>query len=446
MSKIGIIIAREYFQRIRNKWFLVMTILGPLLIAGLMIVPVWLAIQSTKNQKILVVDETHLFLNSLQSTKNVEYINVASTQAQGEAMLTEGDFTGMILINKEFTTNSTIQLKYKKEPSRATVEYLKSAIEAKYFEYKLKSNNIPDSVIKVAKGDVIVAEEKLKDDGKSEDKSYEAKVAIGIGLSVFIYMFIFLYGMQIMRGVMEEKTSRIVEVIISSVKPFQLMMGKIIGIALVGLTQFILWVILSLTLTTVLNQTVLKDMRKDSEEQKENLETVFHKGSSADFQNLNKIGTKMPVLQSMQGVDDINFLQIILCFGFYFLAGYLFYGALFAAMGSAVDTEADTQQFMLPVTIPLIIGFVFANYVALNPNSDIAFWLSVIPFTSPIIMMVRLPLGEVPSWQLALSMISLILGFICTTWVAGKVYRTGILMYGKKPSWKELGKWLFYKS
>lgn len=139
----------------------------------------------------------------------------------------------------------------------------------------------------------------------------------------------------------------------------------------------------------------------------------------------------MPVLQSMQGVDDINFLQIILCFGFYFLAGYLFYGALFAAMGSAVDTEADTQQFMLPVTIPLIIGFVFANYVALNPNSDIAFWLSIIPFTSPIIMMVRLPLGEVPSWQLALSMISLILGFICTTWVAGKVYRTGILMYGK---------------
>jgi ABC-2 type transport system permease protein len=285
----------------------------------------------------------------------------------------------------------------------------------------------------------------IDDQGKSVDDKFETKMAIGIGLAVFIYFFIIMYGMQIMRGVMEEKTSRIVEVIVSSVKPFQLMMGKIIGIALVGLTQFFLWVVLSLTLTGVINATIMKNIIKDTQVQQAQKEQVFKTGANMNIKEMQKINTPMSLINEQKGLNDVDFTAIIICFGFYFLGGYLLYGALYAAMGAAVDTETDTQQFMLPVTIPIILSFVFAQYVAMNPTSSLSFWLSIIPFTSPITMMVRLPFG-VPMWELALSMSLLVVGFIFTTWIAGKIYKTGILMYGKKTTWRELGKWLFYKS
>jgi len=240
---------------------------------------------------------------------------------------------------------------------------------------------------------------------------------------------------------MEEKTSRIVEVILSSVKPFQLMMGKILGVALVGLTQFLLWVILTITLYSVATVTILKNIDIKQVQQKEQIIKI---GADLKYSDMKKIDRPNVVTEVWNDFKSIDMLTIFLCFLFYFLAGYLLYSALFAAVGSAVDNEADTQQFMLPITIPLIFSFVIAQNVIQDPESSMAFWFSIIPLTSPVIMMVRMPFG-VPAWELALSMGVLVLGFVFTTWLAARIYRTGILMYGKKVTWKELGKWLFYK-
>src|ERR1035437_6988260 len=265
-------------------------------------------------------------------------------------------------------------------------------------------------------------------------------MAIGFGAGILIYLFIFLYGVQVMRGVIEEKTSRIVEVIISSVKPFQLMMGKIVGIAMVGLTQFVLWVTLTTILYGIGQATFLKDFSdiKNSALQ-QNVIPSMPNQVKIQQQNINYSEAG----EMIRGLQNINFVQILFAFLFYFLGGYLLYSALFAAVGSAVDSESDTQQFMMPITIPLVISFVAAQFIMQNPEGPLAFWLSIIPFTSPVVMMVRLPFG-VPLWEFALSMALLVITFIFMTWLAGKIYRTGILMYGKKVSYKELWKWLRY--
>jgi len=258
-------------------------------------------------------------------------------------------------------------------------------------------------------------------------------------------MFIFMFGTQVLRGVIEEKTSRIIEVIISSVKPFQLMMGKIIGVAFVGLTQFVLWIILTLSFITIA-QTALSDSFNFNKTEKElvvnnktiNNEVLTQISTDKQFKNQEINGI-------LESISSFNYELIILSFLFYFLFGYLLYAALFAAVGSAVDSEADTQQFMLPITIPLIFGILMSQYVINNPEGSLAFWLSIIPFTSPIIMMVRIPFG-VPMFDLVLSMFMLIAGFVCCTWFAAKIYRTGILMYGKKVNFKELWKWIRFSS
>jgi ABC-2 type transport system permease protein len=447
MGKIGIIISREYFQRLKNKWFWIMTILGPLMIAGMMVFVVYLAIKDKTEQKIIVVDEKKIFIDSLKSTKNIRFVTIASTQAQGEALLLTGDYTGMLFIPQNFGTASAgaAILKYKKQPSFTTIEYLTKILESSYFELTLQANQVPDSVIKLSKAPVKLITQKLTVDGKEIKENYEAKIFVGFALGFCIYFFIFLYGVQIMRGVMEEKTNRIVEVIISSVKPFQLMMGKIIGIAMVGFTQFVLWIILTFTLTGVMNATLFKSIIDDKEQAKENKEIVFKHGADMKIKELGTVNTPNELIGKAEGLEDVDFVAIIFYFGIYFLGGYLLYAALFAAVGSAVDSETDTQQFMLPVTLPIIFSLICAQFVAMNPDGPLAFWLSMIPFTSPVTMMVRLPFG-VPGWQLGLSIFFLIAGFIFTTWIAGKIYKTGILMYGKKASWKEIGKWLFYKS
>ena len=248
-------------------------------------------------------------------------------------------------------------------------------------------------------------------------------MGIGFISGILIYMFIFMYGTMVMRGVIEEKTSRIVEIIISSIKPFQLMMGKILGVALVGLTQFILWILLTIIMATVAELTFLDA------------------NSMATTMSTDEQSIILTQLTSITG--GINLTQIFLSFIFYFLAGYLMYSSLFAAVGSAVDAEADTQQFILPITIPLILAFVLIQPIMDNPEGSLAFWMSIIPFTSPVIMMVRLPFG-VDNWELLLSAGILIGSFIASTWLAGRIYRTGILMYGKKASYKELWKWLKY--
>ena len=264
----------------------------------------------------------------------------------------------------------------------------------------------------------------ISEDGESIKSKAEASIGIGFFCGILIYMFIFMYGTMVMRGVIEEKTSRIVEVIISSVKPFQLMMGKILGVALVGLTQFILWILLTLLISTIA-ELVFLDVSSIAAEMSEQDQSII----LVEISNL---------------TGGINLMQIFLSFMFYFMAGYLMYSSLFAAVGSAVDAEADTQQFILPITIPLILAFILIQPIMDNPDGTLAFWMSMIPFTSPVIMMVRLPFG-VANWELILSMFILIASFILTTWMAAKIYRIGILMYGKKATYKELWKWLTYK-
>jgi ABC-2 type transport system permease protein len=238
-----------------------------------------------------------------------------------------------------------------------------------------------------------------------------------------------------MRGVIEEKNNRIVEVLISSVKPFQLMMGKIVGIALVGLTQFALWVILTSTITGIIGQKFAQDKSK-----------LMSIEKTVESSNSDKSEPAVAAGEVLNALSTINYPLVIGCFLFYFLGGYLLYSALFAAIGSAVDSESETQQFMMPVTIPLIFSFIIStSTVVNNPDGPVAFWLSLIPFSSPIVMMVRLPFG-VPTWEIITSMLLLIAGFFGTVWLAAKIYRTGILMVGKKTSWKEIGKWLFYKN
>lgn len=444
MNKISLIIKREYLTRVKKKSFIIMTILGPVLMAGLMIVPIWITMQKPDKQEIQVIDESYLFKDLIPQKEFIDfdYPDISLTKAQ-ENFYDSGYDAILFIPENILAGGKSIKLFYKKQIGIATEEYIASTISKMMYNVILAKNKVDLNTIKAAElnSKFHVITEKLEATGKSKKTNTGLFMAIGIGGGVLIYVFIFLYGVQVMRGVMEEKTSRIVEVILSSVKPFQLMMGKIVGVALVGLTQFLLWVILTLTLYSIASVTILKNIDVEQVQQKEQILKV---GADLRYSDMQKMDKPNVVTEIWNDFKSIDMVTIFLSFLFYFLAGYLLYSAMFAAVGSAVDNEADTQQFMLPITIPLIFSFVIAQNVIQDPESPMAFWFSIIPLTSPVIMMVRMPFG-VPAWELALSMGLLVLGFIFTTWLAARIYRTGILMYGKKITWKELGKWLFYK-
>jgi ABC-2 type transport system permease protein len=444
MNKIALIIKREYLSRVKKKSFIIMTILGPILLAGIMIVPIWLSMQKPSQQKIEVVDESFLFKGLIPEKEFVDFDYPETTFIKAQDDFYNSDYDAILYIPHNILEGGkSIKLFYKKQLGIATEQYVASTMGKMMYDVILVKNKVDLNLIKDAEMNsrFNVITEKLEATGKSQKTNTGLYMALGIGGGIMIYMFIFLYGVQVMRGVMEEKTNRIVEVILSSVKPFQLMMGKIIGVALVGLTQFLLWVILTTTISGIATATILKDVDMKQIQQKEQ---VIKVGADLDYMNMKKIEKPNIVTEVWNDFKSVDIIAILVCFLFYFLAGYLMYSAMFAAVGSAVDNDADTQQFMLPITIPLIFSFVIAQTVIQNPESQMAFWFSIIPLTSPVIMMVRLPFG-VPAWELALSMGLLVIGFVFTTWLAARIYRTGILMYGKKVSWKELGKWLFYK-
>jgi ABC-2 type transport system permease protein len=321
-------------------------------------------------------------------------------------------------------------------------------LEAKIRDLKLGEDAklTTEDILRSINASVDINTIKIGDEGK-EEKSYpEVSMILGMFSGILIYFFIFMFGSQVMRGVIEEKTNRIVEVIISSVKPFQLMMGKIAGIGLVGLTQFLLWVILTGTIVTIGISTFSSKMKPGTateqliQSQTKNM-TAMQLPNTADSTKVTGAQTN----EAIAAFESIDFFFVIRYFIFYFIFGYLFYAALFAAIGSAVDSESDTQQFMLPITLPLVFAIIMAQYVIQEPNGSWAFWLSMIPFTSPVIMMIRLSFNMGNDfWQIYLSMALLILGFLANTWIASKIYRTGILMYGKKVSYRELWKWLRY--
>jgi len=449
MNKIFLIIQREYLTRVKKRSFIIMTIVGPILLASVMILPIWLAMREHEpDQKIVVVDDTNLFRDSISQSKNIRFVYTEDSFDSAYKNLGKTDYTGLLYIPKNILSGGrAIELFYKEQPGITAEEYIKSNIQKMIYNYMLQKDSVDLNTIRNAeqKSTIQLTTKKVDKNGMAEDTNTGTLTFVGFGFGLLVYMFIFLYGAQVMRGIIEEKTSRIVEVIISSVRPFQLMMGKIIGIALVGLTQFLLWLVLTFSISTIAQNALLGDMKVDMKKKEVIREDVF--GKKTDLAAL-KMDKQLRDTSKLDEVFDrfstIDFVSIILCFLFYFLAGYLMYGALFAAIGSAVDAETDTQQFMLPITIPLVLSFVMAQYIVQEPNGSIAFWFSIIPLTSPVVMMVRLPFG-VPPWELALSMSMLVLGFIGTTWLAARIYRTGILMYGKKVSYKELWKWLFYK-
>ncbi|MCD4746829.1 MAG: ABC transporter permease [Bacteroidales bacterium] len=457
MNKIFLIIKREYFTRVKKRSFIVMTILGPLLMAALFIVPIYIAQLENDVKTIGVIDETGLFLGKFEDTDNLKFRYIfTDLQIAKDDLAKNQEYALLYIPLPNLSVPSNAVLYSEKQPNINVKSYIKNVMKKEVEDLKLaekfKELRLSDDenitsrdFLKSIKANINISTIKLDESGSEEESSTEVSMVLGFAAGLLIYIFIFLYGSQVMRGVIEEKTSRIIEVIISSVKPFQLMMGKIIGIAFVGLTQFVLWIILTFAIITTFTAFFTDDIATFNTQKvlMENNKLIPSDNINAQTttSQLNNNG----VGEIINAIQSINFGVMIGSFIFFFLGGYLLYGALFAAIGSAVDNEADTQQFMMPITIPLILAFVVSNIIITNPDGPVAFWFSIIPFTSPIVMMIRIPFG-VSYFDLSLSIILLVLGFLATTWFAAKIYRTGILMYGKKVNYKELWKWLRYKN
>ncbi|NVO04367.1 MAG: ABC transporter permease [Bacteroidetes bacterium] len=444
MKKISIIIRREYLSRVRKKSFVVMTILGPILMAALMIVPIYISKLSDDTKVIGVIDEGNFFYKRFPDSESIKFDYLNSDLIASKENFKNGNHYALLYIPKTIINSpNAAQLFSDKQPSINVKIYIESLIKKELEDLKLSASGIDKDILASIKTDVNVTTFKLREEGTAEKSNTEITTVLGLFGGILIYFFIFLFGSQVMRGVIEEKTSRIIEVIVSSVKPFQLMMGKIIGVAMVGLTQFLLWIILTFGIVTAF-QSFMHDKKivKKSEISYNANSKMLDKDELKNLNTEKKDANQIKDLKDILG--SINFGTMIAMFIFYFLGGYLLYASLFAAIGSAVDSEADTQQFMLPVTIPLILAIFLSQFIINNPDGPISFWLSMIPLTSPIVMMIRIPFG-VPYLQLVLSAVLLILGFLGSTWLAAKIYRTGILMYGKKVSYKELWKWLTYK-
>jgi ABC-2 type transport system permease protein len=454
MKKIFLIIRREYLTRVKKRSFIVMTILGPLLMAAMVIVPIYIATMSNETKTISVVDETGMFIEKFRESDNIRFHYLGSDIQSAKETFTETGDYALLYIPKTGPSLPTNAILYSKSQVNMNVKsYIKNVMSKQLEEMKLdaklkdlqagqKQTLTTDDLLRSIKVSIDISTIKIGEGGE-EVKSYpEVSMVLGLFSGILIYFFIFMFGSQVMRGVIEEKTSRIIEVIISSVKPFQLMMGKIVGVALVGLTQFLLWVVLTATIVTAVTSSFsAKIQNKSAAEQmmSNQVPSVVYDQRTIQDQQKNEGG----VGEVLDAVNSIDFPVMIGSFIFYFLFGYLIYAALFAAIGSAVDSEADTQQFMLPITVPLIFAIIMAQYVMQEPQGPMAFWLSIIPLTSPVIMMIRIPFG-VPYFDIVLSMSLLVLGFLGATWLAAKIYRTGILMYGKKVNYKELWKWLKY--
>ena len=429
MNKIKLIIAREYLTRVKKKSFIIMTILGPVLFALLTLMPVLIQKFSEKEiNTILIVDEApQVFTTHLTNTNDIQFINDSISLKEAKLNLSKYNADAILYVPADYIKNAhLITIISEKQLGLEVKSSIEDAINHEIEATRIKALGITQAQIEAVKTNVSIKTQTLN----GKDNSSELTTVVGFITGGLIYFFIIFYGTQVMRGVIEEKTNRIIEVLISSVKPFELMMGKIIGIALVGLTQFALWVALTITITSVVSKVVY-----ESKYEGQNIEQRIKSSTNEELDLSNEIQSSL---------SAINLPLVLGCFVFYFIGGYLLYSSLFAAVGSAVDNETDTQQFILPITIPLIFSFIVAQSIITNPNSELAYWCSFIPFTSPVVMMVRIAFGVV-WYELMISMLLLIAGFIFTTYLAGRIYRIGILMYGKKPTYQEIKKWIFYK-
>jgi len=436
MKKIGLIIRREFSTRVRKKSFIILTLLGPILMAAVMFLPAYLATLPTDERVITILDESILLdFEKGKDEIRLRYLppdkfNFEEAQAFSEA---QGDYAFMHIPlsyggDPDFVARN-VRLFRAGDISVSVENYLENTLEKYLQKEKLKATGVDPEIIARTKTKVNLRVINT-DEGLETENATIIKMGIGYVAAFAIYIFIFLYGAQVMRGVIEEKTSRVIEIMVSSVRPFEMMSGKIIGIGLVALLQFTVWISLGIVFYLITVQLFI-----DPQLAAANLP------SSAGSISIPDNG----LLSLYSSLQSIDFISLIASFMFYFIFGYLLYAALFAAVGSAVDKESDSQQFMLPITIPLVLSLIVILRALDNPDGDIAFWFSMVPLSSPLVMMARLPFGVAP-WELILSMTILLISFILLTWFAAKIYRIGILMYGKKPTFTELFRWARYKN
>lgn len=394
-----------------------MTIITPFIMSVIFVLPILISQNDENSRSLAIIDENSLVDNFFDDSKNIEFDTFNNSQSYSAAFLDQYD--AILVVPKSL--DQTFEIHSSQQISLSLQQDITNVLEKNITLINLEKNGINPNLINQSEAKINLQTKLIDSNGKEILSSSELSLVIAMLSGFLIYFFIFMYGAMVMRGVIEEKTNRIIEVMISSVKPFQLMIGKIIGIALVGLTQFFFWLIIAAIGISL---------------------APFLMESSSLIQN--EINTVNSPINSLEIFNNLPIYSLVFGFVFYFIAGYFLYGSLFASVGAAVDHETDSQQFMLPLTLPLILSFIMIQPIIDNPHGDLAYWFSMIPFTSPIIMMVRIPFG-VPIFELALSMTILVIGIVSSIWLSSKIYRVGILMYGKKPSYKEVWKWIKYK-
>ncbi|MBS1660949.1 MAG: ABC transporter permease [Bacteroidetes bacterium] len=443
MNKILLIMRREYLTRVRNRTFLLSTFLLPTVIILFIAGSVVISQQTKTRHRIAVLDANGYFKDYLKSDSSISFIFSPEIDSSNYAQ--KGATAVMIIPPLPEDKKTIYRLKYKQQLGLAGNADLQGRVDNAIVDHLIyEHTKVSRAQLDSLRLQSNIAELRSYEDNGTSVKESSQGLSFGIGYAsgILIYLLTFIYGAMVMRGVMEEKTNRIAEVVVSSVKPFQLMMGKITGIGAVGLTQFLLWVILLVGLATVAQGFISPDTMKE-------VQQMQQASQVGDASSVARAGQAAQQLYKVQNaLATANWGLIIFCFLFYFIGGYLFYSALFAAVGSAVNEDPqEAQSLMMPITLPVIFSFFIMTVAVQDPAGPLAVWASIIPFSSPIVMMARIPFGvpgTVPWWQLGLSMALLILGFVGTTWLAGKIYRTGILMYGKKPSWKTMWKWAFH--
>lgn len=442
MNKTLLIIAREYLTRVRKKSFIILTLLGPLLMAALIIVPVYVATKSERDAKILVVDDNDYYINRFTDTEHLHFSYQSGDIEELKMKCVNSEYDAVLHILGG-SQSTKLNLYYGEEPPMSLRENIESQMNKLVFDRTVKDSlhvdpKKFDEIKEYSRVSIVTLQ--LDENGEEKESFADMNRMIGLICGFLIYMFIFMFSSQVLRGVLEEKTNRIVEVLISSVKPFQLLMGKIVGVALVGLTQFVLWVMLTFVIVGGVQLAAPSVFGASTP----SIEVTAPAGA-AQVQEMAGAPTvaEPSLFQQLFDFYPFSFMQLIICFLFYFLFGYLIYASLFAAVGSAVDNETDSNQFTLPITIPLLLTIMLIVPIAESPNGSLSWWLSMIPLTSPVAMLIRLPSG-VPFTDLLLSMVLLVAFFLFSVWFAAKVYRVGILMYGKKITYRDLLKWLKY--
>ncbi|WP_298328319.1 ABC transporter permease [uncultured Dokdonia sp.] len=434
MSILTLIIKREYIARVRNKSFLIMTFLSPLILVGMILLISYLTqLNSEDKRTIVVVDDSGQFETVFFNTDQTTYLNLSDQGLEAGKEVAKGEgYYGLIHINNNpAVVENTVTFYGNDAPSRDYILDIEKRLIKKVEDENLISQGVDLEVLEDSKSKVKVNIENFSGD-KSTKMSNLVKAAFGGGAGYLLMMFIIIYGNMVMRSVIEEKTNRIIEVIISSVKPFQLMMGKILGTTLAGVTQFLIWVIVGGVLLIVLGVIFGVDL------------TGVAGASPVGSQAQQMAEDPTLIEEVLFEIPKLPLLQLVVGFFIYFIGGYFLYSSIYAAIGAAVDNETDTQQFMLPIIMPLMLGIYVGFFAVIdNPHGTVATVFSIIPLTSPIVMLMRIPF-EVPVWQLALSITLLVASFVFTVWFGSKIYRVGILMYGKKPTYKDLIKWLRY--